>query len=478
MRIDWRDGSALPGAGTTSWPVYLRRRAGLFGDRVVLVEASGAVWSWRQLLARSAGLAERLGLKSGDRLAFPARSSAESLVLLLACWRLGVVPLPHSNRVDGALLADFAADQTLDEEAVLALCADAPADGPDRWYQEDPAAPALVLATSGSGGSPKGVLLPQRSLVSQQMAYALLWPRMGPADVVVPHLPWHHSFGLLADLLWCLLRGARCHLGDGRDVEGLQALCRAVQPSVLQSVPKVHDALSRADLGGRLRWVFSAGAPLAQDCVERWQQRGLAVAEGWGQTECGPAACIRPGFGGAGVGRPIPGVSVGIDETGEIWVRGPGLMLSYLDGSGLRNGRGSGDGMLATGDLGRWQEGALHLIGRADRSRKLANGEKVHLDTIEGQLSAAGLRGAATVVDGRLQVVLLGEVQPGDERLRRFNAAQDQAWCRLRQCFRCVLEPSLGNGLLTDSLKLNRRRLAAMLLEESQALEVIPVVAD
>jgi long-subunit acyl-CoA synthetase (AMP-forming) len=316
------------------------------------------------------------------------------------------------------------------------------------------------------------VVLTHGNLASQQTAFAMLWPEVGPGDRCAAYLPWHHSFGGLAERLWMLGRGATVTVvpGGGRDRDRFLATLRAVRPTVYLSVPKLHRTAIAADALDRscLRWAFTAGAALGDDLADWYERHGIAVAEGWGLTETSPSATItRPGSPrrpGA-VGPPIPGVSVGVAGDGRILVRGPNVMLGYFRRGDPLASDAAGQRTIDSGDLGAWTDHGLRLIGRSDQVLKLANGEKVHAGCIEARLAAQpGIAHAVVCRHGDdLAAILLPQPQTAAHALelavRAADAQAEAPYERIASVWRCDLCPDLANGLLTASHKLARSRL-------------------
>jgi len=256
---------------------------------------------------------------------------------------------------------------------------------------------AVVMYTSGTTGPPKGVQLCHGNLISQQKALSLLWD-VREGDAVMNYLPWHHSFGGLFERFMTLYQGAELCLDDsrGRDIDRLIDNWRVFDPTVFCSVPRVHDqlmnrcrqdsALARIVLGGRLRFVFTAGAALPAGVEAEYRRHNIPVLEGWGLTETSPCAALRSlgtTYRSGTVGTPIPGVTVRIDSDQEILVRGPNVMLGYLHDEEATAHVLSKDGWLRTGDLGEYAKDGLRLLGRKDGAFKLTTGEKVHPQRIE-----------------------------------------------------------------------------------------------
>jgi len=282
--------------------------------------------------------------------------------------------LPYPNCV---LFSELLADHGSEPGALLT---NAPADDI-----------CLNMYTSGTMGVPKCVQLTHRNILSQQAALQHVW-HLNEDDRLLAYLPWHHSFGGIFERFSALYNGAALMLESsyGKDPGQIMENWKQVKPSCFFSVPKVYQSLIELTRGDKdaeqlffhsgLKFVFTAAASLPETLSVEFEKRNIPVLEGWGLTETSPCCTItdptlkrEKGI----VGKPIPGVSIGIADDGEICVKGPNVMVGYYKNDDANEKAFTADGWYCTGDVGELTPGGLKLVSRKDRIFKLANGEKV-----------------------------------------------------------------------------------------------------
>jgi len=252
---------------------------------------------------------------------------------------------------------------------------------------ELPAATALVISTSGSEGRPRAVLLSAANLDAAAAASNQRLP-LGAGDLWLNCLPLYHIGG--QSILWrCARAGAGVLLHDGFAAERVATDLARYPVSHLSLVPSMLALL--LDAGARppasLRHVLIGGAALAQPLYARATAAGWPLTPSYGMSET--AAQIASWQASDGpwqqglVGRALPGCEIGITSDGRIRLRGPQVMLGYLNGGGP-----DADGWLSTGDLGHLDdEGRLTVIGRAD-DMLISGGRNVHPLDVEACLAA------------------------------------------------------------------------------------------
>ena len=170
--------------------------------------------------------------------------------------------------------------------------------------------------------------------------------------------------------------------------------------------------------GGRMRVCCSGGAALPNETAEFFWQRGVKLVQGYGLTESSPVITISTENANklGTVGRPIPGVEVGIADDGEILTRGPHVMLGYWNrpdetADAIR------DGWLLTGDLGQLDsDGYLRITGRKKELIVTSGGKNIAPVFLENLLVEDPLIAQAFVIgDGRNYLTAL--IVPNPEAL-------------------------------------------------------------
>ncbi|GAA3928916.1 type I polyketide synthase [Actinoplanes auranticolor] len=423
-----------------SVPQLLQANARRLGDRTAFADDVRRV-TWSELERRTARLAGALGVERGDRVAFCLGNGVDLVEVLLAAVRAGAVGVPLSPYATGAELAALIADcepaVLVTDEAHLAqvtaaagvrvvvhhdgLQDGATAPPPDDLGLDEP---AFMLYTSGTGGVPKGAISTQRAaLWSAVTCYGPLLGLTSDDHLLWP-LPMAHSFAHSLCVLGVTAAGASARIVSEPDPATVLRLIADEAPTVLAGVPATYRRLLDAGrpVTASLRIALVAGAasdPALRTSVEALL--GAPLLDCYGSTEtCGMIA-VEP----AGAprrrgtsGPPAPGVEVRLVDPatataaepgarGEIWVRGPNLMLGYHR-KPAATARALQQGWYRTGDLGELDEaGHLSVVGRVS-DRIIRGGTNVDPAEIERVLEGlAGVREAAVVARAH---PLLGEV--------------------------------------------------------------------
>jgi len=307
---------------------------------------------------------------------------------------------------------------------------------------------ADVLFTSGTTGRSKGAM----SSHDQSLGVAAAWAEraeLTEADRYLVINPFFHSFGYKAGILACVLTGATIVPMAVFDVDRAMALVERERVTVLPGPPTLYrsilDAPTRAgyDLSSlRLAVTGAAIVPVALVEEMRRELSFDCVLTAYGLTEAVVATMCCPGDDAATVarscGRAAAGFELRVDapageDTGEVLLRGPNVMLGYLDDPAATAEAIDADGWLHTGDVGRLDEhGYLSITDRL-KDMYIRSGFNVYPAEVEQALARlAGVAEAAVVgvPDARLGEVGAAFVvpRPGAE----VTAEQVLTFCRER----------------------------------------------
>ena len=461
-----------------------------FGDRPALAldgdEGSSLQWSYRELDRRSRLAAWRLragGLEPGDRILTWSPATPELPAAYYGAMRAGIVLVPLDLRMAPDAIERIAAradakrliigtgrdapdpsDAKLDDYPATRLdelTGDAgdtfPADWErqvDAWPRPNPTDIVELIFTSGTTGTPKGVMLAHESIVASVGAMHHVFPPM--QHRVVSLLPLSHLLEQAVALFYALDVGADIRYVRSRNPRVIfEAIRRhrttsmVVVPQVLElfwaAVEREVERSGRATafgrlrrlarllpyvlrrltfhgvherLGGGLRLLVCSGAFLPPALQQAWEDLGVVVIQGYGATETGFGTCTTRDDHGLGtVGRPMPPVEMRLGEGGEVQFRGPTLFKGYWHDPAATAAAFTPDGWYRTGDIGRLDaSGRLILMGRTKDIIVLPNGLNVYPEDIENALRTAGVRDSVVVETepGRIEAVVLAPAGGGD----------------------------------------------------------------
>jgi len=443
-------------------PAAVATAAREFGDAEALAGPDGPKLSYRELDERVREVARALiasGIAPGDRVAVWCPNTTAWVLAALGALAAGAMLVPVSTRFTGpealgvisrsGARALFVADDFLGTDRLAALRAAAVAPDADGslarlslvvrtggdWAEFSERAVATppptalaraaavraddvsdILFTSGTTGRSKGVMSSHRSALSVARAWAARGGLTAGDRYLVVN-PFFHSFGLKAGILACLVSGATMVPMAVFDAAGAMRLIETERITVFPGAPTLYQTLldhperGRFDLSS-LRLAVTGAANVPAVLVERMgAELGFdVVLTAYGLTEAVVAAMCEPGDDPQTVartcGRPAAGFSVRLAEgTGEILLRGPNMMLGYLDDPAATSEAIDPGGWLHTGDVGRLDAGGYLTITDRLKDMYICGGFNVYPAEVEQALARLdGVADAAVVgvPDGRL----------------------------------------------------------------------------
>ena len=295
---------------------------------------------------------------------------------------------------------------------------------------------ASLIFTSGTTGTPKGVMLTHKNLTSMVSKLSSLFT-LYKHDKLLSVLPLHHTLEFSAGFLMPLMHGASIDYLEELEADalaraledegvtgmvGVPALWQLLERKIYKNVSDAGVLVEKAfdsivdfnrslrdklpwdfatgkllfypvhrKLGGRMRLLISGGSALPPDTMKAFRGLGFNLYEGYGMTESSPVLTVmRPGdkLVAGSVGRPLPGIDVRIDKpdangVGEIIAKGPNVMIGYFENPEA-TAQTIQDGWLHTGDLGRIDEdGNVYIVGRKKEMILGPSGENVYPDELE-----------------------------------------------------------------------------------------------
>jgi malonyl-CoA/methylmalonyl-CoA synthetase len=345
-------------------------------DQVAL-EWQGLEYTFGEIDSRSNRMASALvrrGLQRGDRLCVYLANRIEMIDVYLACVKLGVIFVPinilYREREISHIVSDAEPKLLVTERELPELAAE---------HGETPSFPALdgdspaaLVYTSGTTGASKGAILTHNNFAVNAANLVTCW-QITDRDRFLLALPLFHVHALGNGLHCWLASGCRMRLLERFDHETATTQFLAFRPTLFFGVPTVYVRLletpadTAREIGKEMRLFVSGSAPLPAQVLEDFRSLfGHTILERYGMTETlmntsNPFAGERR----AGtVGSPLPGISARIDETGELWIKGPNVCSGYWKREDATKDTFV-DGWFKTGDIAQLSEdGYYTLCGR------------------------------------------------------------------------------------------------------------------
>ena len=462
---------------------WVTRHAALNGDKAALV-CDGVSTTYRQLDERSDRLANGLlagGLTPGDRVALLLLNGSPLVEAVVACAKSGLVAVPLNWRLSAHELTEIVDDcrpsaliydgdlaavgarltqhrsWTVGPMVVSATHADSSYEAfmaaSEATAAVNPAvsgdAPHVILYTSGTTGRAKGVILTHANTFWQSINGWALGAAPDTRALVI--LPLFHAGGLNGSVTPLLHIGATAYIPRRFEVGAVLKSLASDQINGMVAVPTIyqlladHPEFATTDLSSVDAFI-SGGAPLARGLVERYEERGIELRQGYGLTETAPGATgMGPGdhLRKAGtVGKPClytevrivddSGMPLSAGDVGEICIKGPNVTPGYWERPDATQ-RALRGGWFHSGDLGYLDaDGFLTVVGRM-KDMIISGGENIYPAEVENHLVTHPAVAEAAVVGipdprwGEVPVafvVLHPQHQTTCEELRAYCAAR------------------------------------------------------
>ena len=297
----------------------------------------------------------------------------------------------------------------------------------------DPEEFKILFFTSGTTSNSKGVMLNNRNL-AENINAVTAYVKLYPSDRLFSVLPLHHCYESTIGFLYPISQGASIAI-----CEGLRYIVPNLQeahPTAILTVPllveslykKINEKIVKSkksgmvsamitvtnllkntgidikrkvfkdiydNLGGNLRIIVSAAAPIEKSVGEWLENIGILFLQGYGLTETAPISALTPDYAMnvGSCGKPIVQADVKILEPnengeGEVLIKTPTLMLGYYEDEEETKKAIDEEGYFHSGDIGYIDEnGFIYLTGRSKNVIVTQNGKNIYPEEIEGLLS-------------------------------------------------------------------------------------------
>lgn len=500
----------------------------------------GAVYKYREVAEKIEKLHilyRAAGIKNGDKIAICGKNSAEWMIAFLSCITYGAISVPilhefnaenitnivnHSETSllfgDKSIIDKLNTDDLPKLKGIIYISESGLAFSRDKklsetrerineifdekyplgfnpeninYYKDEPEEITMINYTSGSTGSPKGVMLPFRSIWSNIVYCIEHLTFMKPGDGMINMLPLGHMYGMIIESLHPVVKGCHCYfLGKTPSPKVLLKAFFEIQPKLIITVPLVLEKIIKGNVfpklqnpimhillaipginkiiyrrikeklitifGGQIKEIIIGGAPLNPDVENFLYKIKFPVTVGYGMTECGPLLTYAPHSISKPrtVGKIVDRMEVKIDSPhpdhvpGNILVKGMNVMKGYFKNPEATKEVFPYDNeWMNTGDMGTIDhDGFITISGRSKTMILGASGQNIYPEEIEQKLNNIPLVEESLVIesDGKLIALIFPNYEEAkarglegealnnffDEHIKKLNA-QLETYSRL-----------------------------------------------
>ncbi len=351
---------------------------------------------------------------------------------------------------------------------------------------------AVIIFTSGTLGRAKGVMLSQRNIASNLVAMVSMFG-IFPSDSFLSVLPLHHTYECTCGMLCPIYGGASVHYA--RSLKTVVEDLQRVKPTILLAVPLLYDKMFKAiyrgikekklvaqiirpmiratsflekvgwksskkvifkeihdKFGGSIRCFIAGGAAPDPVVARGLREFGFGFVQGYGLTETSPILTLNrlDYFKDDAAGLPLDGIEIkianpGPDGMGEVFAKGPNVMLGYY-----RNEKATrdtfDDGWFKTGDMGFIdEEGFLHISGRKKNVIISKSGENVFPEEIEDALNRSAYI---------LESMVYGESNEKEGEIIAAQIVVDaESFIELSETRKVQITPDLISKVIDDEIR-------------------------
>ncbi|MBX9724683.1 MAG: acyl--CoA ligase [Candidatus Obscuribacterales bacterium] len=423
------------------------------------------------------------GIKEGDKIVFYSENSPEFSSAILACWALNAMAslvdyraersevLEISQKLGAKLLVTSkklyrdcnSKTNMFTEEGIGVLDVTAFAEFKNTAPQSqldintiDLDRPAFTILTSGTTANPKAAVHNLRSLLQNIVDLAEAADLESNMTALMP-IPISHIFGLSVFLVM-QVRGVKIVLTELDPVSFVKAVHRH-KPELIAALPQFYGALLSAPEGAidlsKTRLLLCGGAPLTVALADKFEATfGKQLNNGYGSTES-KLVTLNKGGPALSVGKPIGSAKVEIvneqnevlpeGKSGEVRITGPMLMTGYLDNE-EESKKVLHDGHYYTGDIGRFEDGYLFVVGRKsdiifvagvvvqsgeveEALRNNHNVKDVAVTALQNKRLGQIIKASVVIVDDKIGDKLKSSDQNERIEARRELQSQFKAYC-------------------------------------------------